>query len=131
MGHGITVLCKNCQHEETYRLGIGMLYSSLEAVMDFAVDRRRRKKIREILSTHKPEIIEYSHKLYACPQCETAHERFYVKLSTFERLLYETEFTCSTCKSKLVEMDPDGIERCRCGKCGEKALESFLGVCWD
>ena len=49
MGYGMTVLCRNCGKEVTYMLGIGMMYFSLEAVLDKEVHWKRREHIREIL----------------------------------------------------------------------------------
>jgi len=43
MGTGISVLCRNCGYERGFTLGVGMLYSSLEKVIDLVPHRRRRK----------------------------------------------------------------------------------------
>ena len=50
MGTGISIICQNCGYEKDFMLGIGMMYSSLEKVIDLSP---HRKKILDILQNHK------------------------------------------------------------------------------
>jgi DNA-directed RNA polymerase subunit RPC12/RpoP len=111
-------------------LGIGMMYSSLEAVLDLVVPRKRREKIREILRTADPGSTEYSHRLYACPQCNALHQRFHIKICKENRAVYEPRFRCGTCWSSLVPAGDDVSQYC-CRFCGSKALEQSGWLMWD
>jgi DNA-directed RNA polymerase subunit RPC12/RpoP len=130
MGSGMMVKCSSCGREEEFMLGVGMLYSSLEAVLDRAVHWRRRSAIREILDTYSPVETDYGHRLYACPKCETLHERFYVSIRKDETCLYDSQFKCSRCKSALVPTDKDA-SAFRCRKCHQRTLTAEGHVMWD
>jgi hypothetical protein len=56
MGTGITIKCTQCGFTETYYLGVGMLYSSLRAVIDL-VSPVRRQTVKKPL---KPKIFVIS-----------------------------------------------------------------------
>ena len=130
MGYGMSVICRNCGNEETYLLGIGMRYFSLEAVLDTVVPRKRRDHIREILKTCELPITEYEHKLYTCPKCNTLHGRFYIDISDKGIPLYESQFRCGKCRTKLVDAEGDVI-RYNCARCGEKSLQLGAEMMWD
>ena len=131
MGYGITSSCKICNHDEEFILGVGMMYSSVENVLDTVVHWRYRTKIREILSQHKLATTEYSHELYICPTCEIIFERFYIRISQFDKVLYESSFCCNKCKCILKKTTPEDVENCRCKKCKARDLEWSSGLLWD
>ena len=130
MGQGIVVGCGNCGREVTYALGIGMAYSSLEAVIDAEVHWRQRAKIREILKTAEPDTEDYERRLYACPKCETLYSRFYISLRRNNARLYESMFRCPKCRVSLVPAEED-ISLYRCQNCGKQTLECVGHLMWD
>lgn len=152
MGHGLILQCGSCGAEEGYTLGIGMMYRSLEAVLDIVVPRGKRKKIRALLDHDSMVETKYEHQLYACPRCETLHGRFFIlirhrphmeflinqtEMSHYEFLeamkfktVYRSRFRCGPCRSGLVYAR-EGWNAYRCRSCGEKALVEMPGLCWD
>jgi hypothetical protein len=131
VGSGITVSCQSCDYDKSFYLGVGMMYSSLEKVID-CVDRWRRTLVLEILQNHKVERCEYEHKFYGCTNCADLYERFYVKIDYDGGEVYETEFKCGRCKIKLVELEESrGLENRPCPKCDQMTLRIEEAVLWD
>ena len=136
MGSGFTVVCSNCGWDETYGLGIGMMYyPGNNELLTKLAPQRQRNRVRALLSESPPNIISYWHGLYVCPQCNTLHKRFYIMIEKDSCTLYETHFRCARCRSTLVEVCED-IEdmdvttyNCRC--CGQQTLEKTLEMYWD
>lgn len=131
MGQGITVKCRSCDAEENYMLGVGMLYFPLENVLDSAVPKRQREKVRRALKIAGQEGAEYSHKLFACPRCETLTTRFYIKIARGEEILFETKFRCGKCRQALVPVPDDDVSHYLCPACGKRTLESYISLMWD
>ena len=130
MGEGYTIGCTKCGREITYMLGVGMMYGSLERVLEFAVHWRHRAKIREILQTSEPDSIDYEHKIFACPKCDTLYSRFDVEIRKNNVLLYKSRFRCTKCRSGLTEPKKDLLQH-RCRYCSERALEYRAEMLWD
>ena len=131
MGIGIVVKCNNCDAEIVFMHGIGALYSSLNVVLDNNILRKQKKaKVRKILREFNPDSVDYEHNLYTCPKCETLHERFYINLSRNNKTLFETEFRCGICRSKLMPANKS-ISSYRCGECGQHDLERIEDFLWD
>ncbi len=131
MGSGIIVRCESCDYDKEFYLGVGMMYSSLENVID-CVDHWRRAEVLEILQNHKVTQRDYEHKLYACMNCAGLYEKFHVKIDYDGGKVYETDFICGKCKSGLVELeDTRGVENRPCPKCNQKTLRVEEAVLWD
>ena len=131
MGSGIAVHCESCNYGKEFYLGVGMMYSSLENVVD-CVDRWRRAEVLEILQNHKVEKCDYEHKLYGCAKCAGLYERFYVKIDYSDGKFYETDFICGKCKSRLVEVeDISAVNNRPCPKCSQKNLLVEETALWD
>lgn len=131
MGSGIIVHCESCEYEREFYLGLGMMYSSLENVID-CLDHWRRAEVLEILQNHKVEKREYEHKLYGCANCAGLYERFYVKIDYDSGKVYETDFKCGKCKSGLVEIeDISEVSNRPCPRCNQKNLRVEESILWD
>ena len=129
MGHGITIECESCDYQETFMLGVGMMYWSLENVIS-QVSPARRKEVRDILQNHDVIGTSYEHKLFICLNCNTLGERFDYSINYDGGLIYEPYFRCSECRTKLVPLE-EPINSLRCSKCGEATLTSNETVMWD
>lgn len=138
MGSGISILCQNCGYEKSFMLGIGMMYSSLENVIDL-VHYTRRKRILDILQNHKVLKHEdiwdnplYEHRLYRCIDCNQLYERFYVKIEYNDNKIYETKFKCSKCKNELKAVEnEENVKKYPCPECGKKELHIHGELLWD
>jgi DNA-directed RNA polymerase subunit RPC12/RpoP len=136
MGTGISIICQNCGYEKDFMLGIGMMYSSLEKVIDLSP---HRKKILDILQNHiviKDEFRWdnpfYEHRLYRCSSCNQLHERFYVKIEYDDKKVYETKFKCPKCKNELKAVeDEKDVKKHPCPECNNKKLFIQEMVLWD
>jgi len=129
MGYGITVECASCDYQETFMLGVGMMYGSLENVIT-QVSPARREEVIDILRNHAVEGTEYEHKLFICPNCNNLGERFDYSIFYDDGQLYEPYFRCSECRTKLVPLE-ESIKAIRCSRCGESTLASHETVMWD
>ena len=131
MGSGIAIHCESCKYEKEFYLGVGMMYSSLENVID-CLDQWRRAEVLEILQKHKVEKCDYEHKLYGCSNCAGLYEKFYVKIDYDAGKGYETDFICGKCKSDLVELeDIREVHNRTCPKCNQMTLHVEETVLWD
>ena len=131
MGSGITVHCESCNYYREFHLGLGIMYSSLENVID-CVDHWRRAEILEILQNHKVKKCDYEHKLYGCSNCAGLYERFYVKIAYDAGEVYETDFICGRCKNRLFEIkDISAVKNRPCPGCNEKTLRVEESILWD
>ena len=131
MGSGIIVHCESCNYEKEFYLGVGMMYSSLENVID-CVDHLRRAEVLEMLQNHKVEKSDYEHKLYGCKNCAGLYAKFYVKIDYDDGKVYETDFKCGKCKSSLVEIeDINAVGNRPCPSCNQKTLQVEESILWD
>jgi RNase P subunit RPR2 len=129
MGHGITIECESCDYQETFMIGVGMMYASLENVIS-QVSPARRKEVRDILQHHEVEGTSYEHKMFICPNCDTLGERFDFSIDFDDGQIYEPYFRCSECRTKLVPLK-EPISSISCSKCGEITLVSHETIMWD
>ena len=131
MGEGITVRCESCSYKREFYLGLGMMYSSLENVID-CVDHWRRAEVLKILQNYQVEKRSYEHKLYGCTNCAGLYARFYVKIDYDGGEVYETDFKCGKCKSGLVEVeDVNTVSDRPCPRCNQKTLRVDENILWD
>ena len=129
MGQSITTYCRNCDETEEFATGVGFMYSSLENVIRFT-SSTTRTKLQDIVSNHTVINSDYEHRVLACPNCNTLHERFYVRVIYDEGEVFETIFRCGKCRAGLVEMNKL-VGKYSCSKCGNQSLEEFPGIMWD
>jgi len=129
MGYGITIKCTSCDYEETFMLGVGMKYFSLENVIS-QVSSARREKVLDILHHHAVGGVSYEHKIFICPNCKTLGERFDYSIFYDDGQLYKPYFRCSKCRRKLIPLK-EPISSLHCSKCGEATLLSHETVIWD
>ena len=129
MGHGITVESKSCNYEDTFSLGIGMMYFSLENVISL-VSPHRREKVLNLLKRQDSFAMDYDQKMFVCPSCNTLAERFDFSIAYGAGQIYKPYFRCPKCRKKLVSLE-EAIESTSCPQCGEKTLISTESVLWD
>jgi hypothetical protein len=75
MGHGITIECSKCDYLNTFSLGIGMMYSSLENVISH-VRPNRREKVLNILPHQDIYDLSYEQEMFFCPNSKILAARF-------------------------------------------------------
>lgn len=131
MGTGITVKCNNCTYQQSFTLGVGMMYSDLHAVLSVIKEPRIRVAIKEILDAHPSAKQDFEHTVYTCLKCHTFHERLYVRLSEEGALLYQVEYHCPRCGTILKQISEKSIIKQPCPKCGEKSLRFDEELLWD
>ncbi|TLS78286.1 hypothetical protein FE236_00560 [Mariprofundus erugo] len=131
MGSGFSTHCANCHAGEQFLLGVGMQYHSLLNVVS-NIQGGARKKVLEIMERHNVQDGEFEHRLYACPECNTLHGRFYVHLKYDDGQVYEIPFRCGHCRTPLVPANEDELDRYTCKECGQHTLEHGSPVkMWD
>ena len=110
-------------------LGVGMSYSSLGEVI-LLKKGNAQKSLNEITNNHVVNNSDYEHALFACPNCKTLHERFWVRVEYDGDKVFETSFRCGKCRKGLVRATQP-IESYNCSRCGRQALEESPGKLWD
>lgn len=113
-------------------LGIGMQYDSLMNVIS-CMRGAARNKAMDIMENHNVMGAEFEHRLYACPKCNTLHERFYVHLEYDDGEVFEVAFRCGTCRTPLEVVDEDvmELEGYACKLCGKLELVREAEMLWD
>ena len=129
MGHGITITCSSCGSAESFTLGVGMMYASLENVI-FLVAPAARKKVLKVLAEHEVEEVDYEHALYACARCNTLHNRFHYQIVYDSGQVLEPRFRCGDCRGKLEPAEKD-ISQYSCRQCGSGSLKEEHQMLWD
>jgi DNA-directed RNA polymerase subunit RPC12/RpoP len=131
MGVGITVECPNCSIKLNFVLGVGMGYSSLESVLQFA-QPDHKQEIQRVLETHPVLETKYSHCLFLCENCNHLSNGFYVKLIFDSGQFYETLFHCSKCSTKLSQLHTLlELNDILCIGCGQKSLHVTEEYFWE
>jgi formylmethanofuran dehydrogenase subunit E len=102
-------------------LDLGMNFASLAEVIPMARGKLRAR-LKSYASEGEPTVTEYKRRLMACSECDTLHERFYVRVERDDARFYETVFRCGTCRTLLIEPSK-AIADHRCSGCGEYSLE--------
>jgi archaellum component FlaF (FlaF/FlaG flagellin family) len=64
MGTTLKIICESCGHSKEYMLGVGMIYSSLENVIE-EVHPAKRDYVLSLLKRKDLIKTDYSHSLYA------------------------------------------------------------------
>ena len=142
MGCGILVRCRHCEANpaeemgpyigEVFQLGVGMMYSSLENVID-PLHYTRRSQVLDILHNHLVEDTECYHAMFHCPKCHRLHNRFYVKIVYDHDQVDETAYNCSKCRTRLEVIEEDDLSDIPCAECGQKTqyVDEEYMLMWD
>jgi len=129
MGQGITIECKSCDYVETFYLGIGFMYSSLENVIEL-ISPIRKENVLNILQCKDIHDVSYEHKLFVCPKCTRLMSRFDFSITYNDNQVYKPYFRCPECRKKLVPLT-EPIENKPCPKCGRKTLTQNMSIMLD
>jgi hypothetical protein len=129
MGGSISTHCRNCNETEQFTTGIGFCHSSLDKAIR-CTSGNVKKRLQVIVSNHSITDADYEHRVLGCSNCNTLHERFWVRVKYDGDKIYETRFRCGKCRTGLVDMDKSIEEYC-CSNCGGQSLEEFPGINWD
>lgn len=129
MGQGITIECKNCGYKKSFTLGVGMMYSSLENVIN-EVSPDRRETVLNILHSEEIHEIDYQHRLFTCPAYHLLVEHFDYHILYNDNKKCEPEFHCFKCRRKLLPVKAS-IAEIPCPECGKKSLTQFVSMMWD
>jgi len=129
MGHGITVRCTNCGHEQKAFLGVGFAYLSLEAVIE-VVPPAEQPLVLEILNDHYVESTDFEHSLYTCPNCHALEEHFYYRVVYDDGQILQSEYRCDRCGTRLDRTTRE-VSAYPCPVCGHTTLTKEVFIWWD
>jgi Zn finger protein HypA/HybF involved in hydrogenase expression len=129
MGEGITIKCKRCDYQDSFLLGVGMMYSSLLNVIS-QVSPHRRDKVLNILATRVIHEVSYKHRLFVCPKCNNLAGRFDFSILYGDNQIYRPYFRCSKCRTNLLTLNAP-ITTLSCPQCGKKSLITNGWMLWD
>ena len=151
MGQNFKIECKNCNYEESFLIGIGMMYSphlllSFESEINLLPSIIESKKTLEEIQrlTEKKNATvygDYGFDVYRCSQCNHFYKRFTIALE-YTGGIYMVEYECPTCRIKLEPMNikdqlDEGknydLSKYPCPTCGAYSLEQRFDeqVMWD
>jgi predicted nucleic-acid-binding Zn-ribbon protein len=130
MGTGITIECTKCHFTETYQLGVGMAYYSLEAVMGL-VSPARRQTVKKLLKRKDLRNVDYGHRLFECPKCHILTERFDYRIEYGVNKIFIPSFRCGHCRRVLISAKKP-LKDHACPQCGARPIKVFENsVLWD
>lgn len=129
MGQGIIVECTICDYQDSFTLGVGMMYYSLENVIG-QFSPYQRKKVLSML--HDGDVFgsDFEHKLFVCPKCNMLAGRFDFIIFYNGGQIYKPVFRCPECRSKLIPLK-EPIEKTPCPACGNISLKKNDFLLWD
>lgn len=130
MGDRYEIRCSNCDYHKEADFGVGMLYSSLEAILDI-IHYRRRREIQAIIDNYEIRSSEYRHAAFGCPNCHSIYNRLYIRILYGNSGVYETRFKCRHCRNVLNELTPEDVSKRPCPVCGERSLSVEMTMNWD
>ena len=62
MGHGNFAICESCGYEREFMLGVGMMYGSLQNILEF-MDKRSSEEVSKILQEYPDPHYETDYRL--------------------------------------------------------------------
>lgn len=134
MGHGNFVICKDCGYEREFILGVGMMYGSLDKIIQF-LDKKSFDEVSRVIENHpNPHYETDGHCVYQCRQCFSVREKMHLLIyDENKKIIYRTFSNCSKCKikRKRVEEKNDLLHQIICPKCKTNELIVNEGMCWD
>ena len=134
MGHGNFVTCEDCGYEREFMLGVGMMYGSLDKIIQF-LDKKGFEEVSIILKDNPDPYYETDgYCVYQCQQCFSVREKIYLLIyDKNKKIIYRTSSICSKCKikRKRVQEKDDLLHQIICPKCKKKELNVSGGMCWD
>lgn len=134
MGHSNFVSCKDCGYEREFILGVGMMYGSLDKIIQF-LDKKSFDEASRVIENHSnPHYETDGHCVYQCRQCFSVREKMHLLIyDENKKIIYRTFSNCSKCKikRKRVEEKNDLLHQIMCPKCKSKELIVNGGMCWD
>lgn len=128
MGHILIHQCLDCGYGDELYEGVGMMFYSLRNGIS-GVSKSRREKILSLLGRDDLSNVEFSHKIFVCPECNQQGSRFDFRLAYGDGKEYQPYFLCSNCWTRLIE-DPDPYQSRPCPSCGSKKVIFNMGL-WD
>ena len=134
MGHGNFVVCEDCGYEREFMLGVGMMYGTLDFIMQF-LDKKNFEEVSNILKSNpEPHYETDGHCVYQCRECFSIRERMHLLIyDENKKIIYRTQSSCSKCKikRKRVQEKDNLLHQIMCPKCKTKELNVSGGMCWD
>ncbi|MBI1321455.1 MAG: hypothetical protein GC168_21255 [Candidatus Hydrogenedens sp.] len=137
MGSQYDITCPECGYRQRLHLGVGMAYTSIEAVIDL-VPHALREPVLQAIQQNPAGVGDFRHALYCCSDCQRRAGRFYFQVTDAGGRVIEPEYHCSRCRCTLTreaEADApdldDAPQDWPCPECGHQGLHSALTVLWD
>ncbi len=100
MGGGLGVKCEHCGYHDSFSLGVGFLFGSLENVRD-SISSHHRNKVLALARGHDVRQTDFYLTLCVCDKCHGLYERLHIRIEYGEDGIYETAFRCPRCKTAL------------------------------
>ena len=134
MGHGNSVICKDCNYEREFMLGVGMRYGTLSNIVEF-MDKKSRDEVLKILQEDPdPNYETHGHCVYQCRECFSIQEKLHLLIYNKEgKIIYRSQSKCSKCKIKrrrILEKN-ELLHQIICPKCKTKELTVSVDLLWD
>ena len=149
MGDGIRISCRQCEYEESFRLGIGFRYNPQAVFYGGSAQKGKSEPLLASL-VKDPAILEkalnlirdggrpdtdvraYGHEVYGCPNCGSLNRGFYFRI-TAEGDIFEPQYECPKCGHVQTCLHIYNASRIKwpCPSCGKKKLSLSHSLFWD
>ncbi|MDB0003437.1 hypothetical protein N9E50_02170 [Alphaproteobacteria bacterium] len=133
MGYGIDIKCNECEYSKEYLLGMGMAFSSHEALIE-SLPKNKRDKALELLKIEGTESLLGSYFVYQCDDCKSVQNIFDLQiLDKDKNVLFKSFDDCPKCKKPRRQLNyrDNKLKRYRCPKCKSDNIDFNEGMMWD
>jgi hypothetical protein len=130
MGDIIHIECGHCHQRQDFMLGVGMVYSSLENVLD-CIPVSERSDVARIRAEHQVQATDFAHRLYHCRGCHRLYERFHLRIEYDLDQFFAITHHCRKCSSLLESVSVEDVPSLPCAGCGQLALAAKSDGVWD
>ena len=111
----LQIECQHCHAVEHFKVGHDDNIDSIEKAVE-QLQGKTQIQTRSIIKKHNIDNAEYGFDPYACPQCQTLHNPFAVKIEYDEIMLFQPFYKCALCNSTLVKAT-EPVAAYACKKC--------------
>ena len=128
MGNAYKYCCKRCGFEQEFNQGHVFLVHSqpLEEYLNQhkKLFHYKTQNVLEELAKAKDDLyLKAGFQVYKCPKCRVLHDKTEVIVFEGNEILHQSEFRCSTCRSRLKLTNIHRLKKAICPKCRQRTFQ--------
>lgn len=128
MEKNIKIMCPECDHEETFKIGMSFLdskYNLLSTKKENCIlnriEEQDKTKVLSIMK-HGGELDDgYGYELYYCNNCHYVYNKYSFCIG-IGKDKYTSSYTCPVCTMKLEKLDKTKMIDYKCKHCKKESM---------